>query len=308
MASKSLQPVSLERGLGLVSATSIVAGAVIGSGIFLVASDIAQVLSSPVWIVAVWVAAGVISMMGGLILAELGAAFPGSGGPYLYLSQAFHPLAGFLNGWSISLIVQPGSIAAVAVAFAEFSASLLPIGAGHTKVVASITVVILTAINLWGLQAGAEVNNVLTALKVLSILGIGVFGCLAPAVHPGAFQDLTGATASGFGVALIAAFWAYDGWNNITYIAGEVSRPQRNIPLSLIIGIGMVVLLYGLTNVAYLRFLTPAQIAVSPLPAADAARMLGGEWAVRAILIAVILSTLGCWPIPEFLTHPIRTS
>jgi len=284
----------LVRGLGLGSATAIVAGAVIGSGVFLVAAEITRALPSPFLALVVWAVAGVLSMMGGLMVAELGAAFPGEGGPYLYFREAFSPLMGFLNGWTIALIIEPGSIGGCAIGVAHFSTyffSLSPLG---IKLVASSIVLGFTLINLIGLKAGAEVMDILTVLKILALIGIVVAGMILPAQVAAPFHSFSGGTVSSFGVALIAAFWAYDGWLNVSYIAGEIKNPQRNVPLALLIGIGTATLLYLATNWVYYRFLPIEMIAQSVFPAGAAAKAMGGEWAVRIMHIAVILSTLGC--------------
>ncbi|MBI4863199.1 MAG: amino acid permease [Candidatus Riflebacteria bacterium] len=284
----------LVRGLGLRSATAVVAGSVIGSGVFLVAADISNAVPSPGAAVLVWVVGGFISLVGGLAFAELGAMLPGSGGPYIYLREAFNQLLGFLYGWTTVLIVQPGSIAAVAIGFAQFAGYLLPLSPFYIKWLASTTIVAFTVINLLGLKKGAGVLDLLTVLKVLALVGIGAAGLWLPARHPVALVDWAGSTLPGFGVALIAAFWAYDGWNNISYVAGEVENPQRNVPLSLLSGIALVGLLYVMANLAYYRFVPVAAIAASRFPAADAARAMAGGWAVNVVIVSVLLSTLGC--------------
>jgi APA family basic amino acid/polyamine antiporter len=288
---------SLRRELNLSSATALVISSAMGSAVFLVAADIAKVLPSNPGALAVWLVAAFGSLLGGLVFAELGALFPGTGGPYVYLSEAIHPLAGFLNGWSIALIVQPASIAAVAFSFAQFSAYLIPMPGNTMKAVACVTVIASTAVNLWGLRASAGVVNFLTLLKVLAAVGIAVAGLCLPSPVSSPWSSGANPASwgfSSFGIALIAAFWAFDGWNDVCFVAGEIDNPQRNIPLSLGIGIGTVAALYLALNAAYFRFLTPAQIAASSFPAADAAHVFGGDWAVRFVILAVVFSTLGC--------------
>jgi APA family basic amino acid/polyamine antiporter len=291
-----MQESKLIRGLGLGSSVSVVAGSVIGSGIFLVATDITRQLPSPGWALSVWLVAGLLSLMGGLTFAELGAMFPGAGGQYIYLRKAFGPIFGFLYGWTLALVIQPGSIAAVAIGFAQYASAFLPMGPVGAKFTASVAIALFTLINALGVKRGAGVLNVLTSLKILALVALGAAGVFLP-VSAGAGLSATSATpvtASAYGIALIAAFWAYDGWNNLTFVAGEVANPKRNVPLALILGLALVASLYVLVNVGYFQMLSPQRIAESSFPAADAARVMGGEWAVRGILLAVILSTLGC--------------
>ncbi|OFZ78477.1 MAG: hypothetical protein A2583_10800, partial [Bdellovibrionales bacterium RIFOXYD1_FULL_53_11] len=171
------------------------------------------------------------------------------------------------------------------------------------KATAMAAIIALTGINLLGVRRGAGVQNILTSIKVLTLIAIAMAGFIVP-VQPGAglTQAFTGGSVfasnaggmTAFGVALIAAFWAFDGWNNVTFIAGEIKEPRRNVPLSLFIGLSTVAILYLLVNMAYYRMLPAAAVAGSSFPAADAVRIMGGEWWVRAIIIAVVISTLGC--------------
>lgn len=295
---------TLLRGLGLWSAFSVVAGSTIGSGVFLVASDISRSLPSPFLALSVWVVAAVISLLGGFTFAELGGMYPGAGGQYVYLRRAFGPLCGFLYGWTLFLVIQTGSIAAVSVTFAQFASGIIPLNATALKSVASGVILVLTLINLFGLKKGAEVLGVLTALKLVALVTIAAIG-LFVAARPGAgiFQSVTvdgtlgawGAlTPAHYGVALIAAFWAFDGWNNLSFVAGEVINPRRNIPLATVMGILAVAALYIGVNHAFYRVLPVPTIAASSFAAAEFAKTLGGGLAVKLISIAVALSALGC--------------
>lgn len=234
--------------------------------------------------------------MGGITFAELGAMFPGAGGQYIYLREAFGGLFGFLYGWTLALVIQPGSIAAVAIGFATYTSAFLPMGPLGAKFTASLAIAAFTLINVLGVKRGAGVLNFLTSLKILALVVLGFAGVFLP-LQPGAglhSAASSGLSASAYGIALIAAFWAYDGWNNLTFVAGEVANPKRNIPLALILGLALVTTLYLIVNVGYFQMLPSSVIANSKFPAADAARVMGGDWAVRGILVTVILSTLGC--------------
>ncbi len=255
-------------------------------------------MPSPFLGLMAWLAAGLVSLLGAFTFAELGAMFPGSGGQYLFLKESFGSLTGFLYGWTLALVIQPGSIAAVSIAFSQYLSAWIPMDPFGVKVVAASIVVFFTMINLLGVRRGAEVLNLLTSLKVLALIGLGLAGLFMP-MHGTPLTGEVGSAASGFtasafGVALIAAFWAFDGWNNVTFVAGEIRHPKRNIPLSLVIGILAVSSLYLLANYAYYRVLPLGTIAGSSFPAADAARVMGGDWAVKAVILAVLLSTLGC--------------
>jgi APA family basic amino acid/polyamine antiporter len=284
----------LVRGLGAGSALAVVVGAVIGSGVFLVAADIRASVSSPIWGVAVWIAAGLLSLIGGLTFAELGGRFPGTGGQYVYLREAFGPRIAFLFGWTVFLVIQAGSIAAVAVAFAGVLGQLVPLSAAGRTVVASSVIGASTLVHLLGVTRGGLVLDVLSALKVLALVGLGIAGL---ALSGRSIHELSATptpAAASFGVALIAALWAYDGWNNVGYLAGEVRNPRRNVPLAMVGGIAIVGVLYVLLNLAIQLALSPDELARSAHPAIDAATRLAGSRAGTAILFCILLSTVGC--------------
>jgi basic amino acid/polyamine antiporter, APA family len=284
----------LVRGLGAGSAFGVVVGAVIGSGVFLVAADIGASVSSPIWGVAVWIAAGLLSLVGALTFAELGGRFPGAGGQYVYLREAFGPRIAFLFGWTVFLVIQAGSIAAVAAAFARVLGELVPLSAAGKLVVASLVIGASTGVHLLGARRGGLVLDVLSVLKVLALVGLGVAGLV---LAERSLPDLSASpvpAAAPFGVALIAAFWSYDGWNNVGYLAGEVHNPRRNVPLAMIGGIAIVTVLYVLVNLAIHLALSPEEVARSTNPASDAATRLAGSGAGVAILCCILLSTAGC--------------
>lgn len=282
----------LLRGLGFFSAFCMVAGPCIGSGVFLVASDISRSLPSPLLALSVWAAAGVLSLLGGLVFAELGSMFPGAGGQYVYLREAFGPLPAFLYGWCLVLVIQPGSIAAVAAAFAQSASAWIPLSPLGAKALAAAAVILLTGVNLLGVKKGAGLLDALTALKILALAALAAAAFLLPAKE--SFGQMAAFRPTDYGVALIAAFWAFDGWNNLTFVAGEVREPQRTIPLAMIAGILAVMALYLGANAAYYRALPVSAIAASSFPAAEAARALGGAAFAGAIIAAVMSSTLSC--------------
>lgn len=287
-----MEKTTLSRSLGLSSAVSLVAGSVIGSGVFLVASDILRAVPSPVPGLSVWLIAGVLSLLGGLTFAELGAMFQGSGGQYLYLREAFGPLPAFLYGWTLFWVIQAGSIAAVAIAFAKYFSAFVPMGPTGVKLTGSAVIVLLSLLNMRGVEKGAALLDSVTGFKAVALVAIAAAGIFLPQQAP-----LSGAwtfSAPAYGVALIAAFWAYDGWNNVTFVAGEIRNPQRNVPLALAIGLAGVTILYLGANLAYSRMLPVEAISASSFVAADAAQVMGGAGWARAMSALVLISTFGC--------------
>lgn len=285
---------SLVRGLGLVAAISIIVGNVIGTGVFLKARVMTCNVGSPTWVIIAWIAAGVLSLAGALTYAELSAMKPQAGGEYVFLRDAYGRVWSFLYGWMQIFISKTGSQAAVAVAFAIFLNDLLGgklkqtlfqtnvIGYGYEltslQLVAVMMIVIITTINCASVSIGGQIATFLTVVKIglVLLVGIGAF-LLADGnfAHFGMLNDggtcenvssamygVAGASfASGFGAAMFGALWGYDGWNNLTLIAGEVKNPQRNIPIALIGGTILIILLYVFINIAYFYVLDPTQIA-----------------------------------------------
>ncbi|MCC7442832.1 MAG: amino acid permease [Bdellovibrionales bacterium] len=300
----------LIRGLGLWDATALVAGTVIGTGIFLKTTAMAQVAGSPGWVLAAWVAAGALSVAGALVYAEAGARHPEAGGEYVYLRKAYGDLPAFLCGWTRFWIGSPGSIAAYAVAVAAFSRDGgFPIDSfpGGGTGFALVLVTVLSAMNCMAVAVSGRVATVITALKAFLIFAItfGIFlasdtGSLeyvgaAQAVSPG-FPGW-----SAFGVATLAALWAFDGWNGMPMMAGEIREPKRNVPLGLMIGVGSVLLLYLLANLAYFYALPFETILTAnssdhpeaPSVGALAAATFLGPAGQGVLSLAFILSALG---------------
>lgn len=301
------------RKLSLLDATSIVIGIVIGSGIFLVPSNIAAAVGTPSSLLVVWGLAGMLSLFGALSYAELGAVFPQAGGQYAYLREAYGAPSAFLFGWSLFWVAQSGSIAAVAVGFATYLAHFLPLGGAAlalqwpfsltvswVQVAAALLIALLTLFNYLGLQYGAFIQNLFTALKTIACLSIVVI-CLAGGSRPvtamisgGVAPANAWSYAAAFGVAMVAALWAFDGWNNVTFVAAETERPERNVPRALILGTAVIIALYVLMNLAYMRVLDIGQIASSERVAADAVAQVLGASGSSIIALFIIVSTFGC--------------
>ena len=346
----------LVKGLGLLDSTMIVVGSMIGSGIFIVSADIARQVQSPGLLLLVWLMTGLMTMIGALSYGELAAAMPQAGGQYVYLRESLGPLWGFLYGWSMLLIIQTATIAAVAIAFAKFTGVLFPwfsssawiwkmgmlgpyklwfgelgpynLGLNTQNLLAILSIVFLTWVNTRGLRVGARVQNVFTFAKTGALVGLIVLGFLfATAAARGAnFTDFwrhaglselhsytVGSetvwigTLTLIGVAMVGSLFASDAWNNVTFTAGEVKNPSRNLPLSLALGAGIVTLIYVLANVAYLNVLPLAgdpagatalgrgiQFAAEDRVGTAAAEVIFGASGAFIMAIAIMVSTFGC--------------
>ncbi len=294
----------LERRLSLGDSIAIVVGIVIGGGIFLVPNLVARSVPSMPAIMGVWVLAGVVSLLGALGCAELGAAFPATGGQYVFLREAYGPLVAFLCGWSLFTVARSAQVAWMSVVFSMYVSYIVPLGPRQSKLLSLVVLAVFTWVNYRGVRFGARVQNSFTVAKVVGILII-IASALVLGPH---FSRLTAPAVSGislsnFGVALIACLLAYDGWVQLTFVAGEIRDPQRNILRALTAGALSVMVIYLLANVAYLHVLTIPEIAASQHVGADAAgRVLGaaGGTIVSLIILISILGTLnGC-----FLTTP----
>ncbi|MEO8025372.1 MAG: amino acid permease [Bryobacteraceae bacterium] len=294
----------LPRELGLLDSLAIVVGIVIGGGIFLVPNLVARELTSIPSILAVWVFAGVVSFFGALACAELGTAFPATGGQYVFLRETYGPLAGFLCGWANFTVARTAQVSWLAFAFALYISYLTPLNAFTSKALGVGVIALFTWINYRGVAMGAAVQKIFTFAKVaglLLIIGSAFFwsGGTAPAA-PGPSAPLT---ISHFGVALIAGLLAYDGWVQLSFVAGEIKNPKRNVLLALAFGSVIVMAIYLLANVAYLRVLPIPAIAASEHVGATVAEHTLGPWGgtlVSVIILMSIVGTLnGC-----FLTSP----
>jgi len=300
----------LKRDLGVWSAASIVVGTVIGSGIFLVPNAMIKSTGSPLMVYAVWIAGGLLSLFGALSYAELAAALPQAGGEYVYLKEAYGPLWGFLYGWTQMWVAKSGSIATLATGFfiylANFRPELegvwtivpLPLGENgapleirYGQLLAIVVIALLAALNYVGVKVGGNVQVVVTLIKIALIGAIIVVGLGSSAGTAANFRTSIPAAGgiAGFFAALVAALWAYDGWNNVGMVASEVKHPQRNLPLALIAGTLAVIAIYLAANVAYFYVLSAAEVAATPRVAgAMMGRILGSRGAGAVSLAAMI--------------------
>jgi APA family basic amino acid/polyamine antiporter len=285
---------ALPRHLGLVAATSLLVGGVVGSGIFAVPADMLRAAPSVPVCLAIWLAAGAISFLGSLTFAELGSMLPEAGGEYVYLRESYGPFIAFLYGWVLLAVIQSGSISAVAVTFGEYATRL----AGGTPAGWGIACVLVTGlVNLRTTTLAIGLQTLVTGTKVLALLAIGMLATMAAA--PGSASHLTAAlpgksiTLAGLGSAVMAALWAYDGWNAVSLVAGEVREPEKNLPRALVGGLSLVVLLYVLVFAAYVVTLTPAGVLASRDLAAEVADRVLGPWGARAMAALIALSTFG---------------
>lgn len=298
----------LVRALGLWDCALYVAGSMIGSGIFLSAGIVIRKAAFPAWIVVVWILGAVHSAAAGLTYAELGVRRPEAGGPYVYLSETFGAVWGFLYMWSLVFVVMPGTVAALSTAFAEFLGSFFPalgtaapafsalgLPVSQGQLVAIAAAFAFTAWNILGIKEGGRLNGVLTVVKIGSVIALVAFGLTAAkAVRPSfAFPPMTAPLAVSIGGALAGVLWAYDGWINLSALGGEVKNPKRSIPGGLILGVLAVALLYLGANAVYLGAAPAATLGASPRAAETAVKILFGEGAARWLSLAVIVSVLG---------------
>jgi APA family basic amino acid/polyamine antiporter len=290
--------VSFKRALGPFDATMVVIGGIIGAGIFITPHIVAAQLDTPGLVLGAWVAGGLIALAGAFSYAELGAIFPKAGGQYVYLRDGLHPLAGFLYGWALLLVIESGAIAAVAITFATYALRVVR-GPEAAQVPLAIgSLVILSVVNYVGVKPGSRVLNVLVVLKVAALAVLVGAGFLA-AAHPGWFADFrrtsatAPATAVAFGAALVPILFSYGGWQSANYVGEEIENPKRNLPLALIAGTVAVVIIYVAVNVVYLRALGLEGLAQSAAPAADAARRMFGPAGDLFVSGAIAISTFG---------------
>ena len=301
----------LARDLGVSHAAAVVVGTIIGSGIFLVPAEMMQAVGSAKLVYLAWLVGGMLSFFGALTYAELGAMKPQAGGEYVYVRDAYGPLAGFLYAWTWFAIAKPASVATVAIGlvrilgtfsiFAFFPDKVfsIPFTITWGQLVAIAAAILISLLNYIGIKKAGEFQLVFTVLKVAIILGI-VFVCFSGAGNAsgrgwsnftGTFTGAKGGIA-GFMAALVAALWAYDGWNDLNMVAGEVKHPERNIPIALISGVGTVGVLYILVN-AGVQYVLPANvIAASPRPASDAVALIMGHWGASIVSAGMAVSML----------------
>jgi basic amino acid/polyamine antiporter, APA family len=285
---------ALTRSIGLPHATAMVVGTIVGASIFVQPSEVSRAVPSFGGMLLVWVAAGALTWFGASICAELSSAFPQTGGVYVFLREMFSPAAGFLWGWAMFWSMHSGIIAAIAVIFARYLAGVLPIGGAAIPGVAVGAIVLLSAVNYFGVRPGSAVQTGLTLTKVvaIAILLAVLFG--AGASHlPVAGAGVAATDARGFLRALVAGLFAFGGWHMVTYAAEETRDPRRTIPRALMIGVAVVVLVYLGLNAAYLLVLPIDRVLASARIAADAASEVAGPRAAAAISVLVMISALG---------------
>ncbi|MES2403354.1 MAG: amino acid permease [Pseudomonadota bacterium] len=285
----------LPRKLGLATGMAVVVGVIIGSGIFRVPSGIAADTGNLTGIALVWVLGGIVALFGALSIAELAAMYPAAGGPYVYLRESYgRPLA-FLFGWMF-LLTQPISWAAQALMFSEYLGFFVPIPGQIQHAIAAVLIIVVAAANYRSVKLGAYIQNLSTAAKVVAIVGLSAtIFFLAPGGehNPLNAESMGVAKWSGVGIGLIAALWAYDGWENLTTLSGEVRNPGRNLPMALIGGVVLVMVVYLLINVAYLRALPLPQLVASKSVATDAATVVLGRAGASLVGALVMLSVFG---------------
>ncbi len=321
--------------LGLFDATMIVAGSMIGSGIFIVSADITRNVGSAGWLIAVWLITGFMTLTAALSYGELSAMFPKAGGQYVYLKEAFNPLAGFLYGWSFFAVIQTATIAAVGVAFSKFAAYIFPplseknilldlgfVTISAAQLVSIVLIVLLTYINTKGIQGGKLIQRVFTSAKLLALFGLIIFGFILAKqsfwsenwqtgmnatqlekdasgafIAGGSWLSIAGAALVGaIAASMSGSIFSSDAWNNVTFIAGEIKNPKKNIGLSLFLGTLIVTVIYVCANLMYLNVLQLKGIASAENDrvAVTAAKAIFGNAGTYVIAILIMVSTFGC--------------
>jgi amino acid transporter len=278
------------------SAAAVLVGSTIGSGIFRVPSTVAADVGAVGAMMLLWVLGALVALFGALTIAELAALFPRTGGIYVFLREAYGPLPAFLFGWTELLVIRPSALGAIAMLFAEYVQEFLPLTDLHVRMVAAGAIVLLAAANIRSVSWGAAVQNASTAAKVLALVGVALLAFVLGDGSTGALAsapEFTPLSWGGFGVALIAVMWAYDGWADLTFMAGEVRDPGRTLPRALLGGTAAIVVIYLIVNAAYLYVLPADEMAGSVLVAADAARRILGDAGASLIAAMVMLSAFG---------------
>ncbi len=292
------EPPQLIRALGIRETSAIVVGIMIGTAIFLVPSDVIRMVGSPRAALAVWLVTGVLSLFGALSFAELAGMMPQAGGQYVYLRESYGPLVSFLCGWQFFLASQTGGISVLAVGFAVYVNEFVPLSTWEQRGAAVAAIVLFTAINYVGVREGGYVQSLLTGIKVAAIVGLVLLGFAlahgswATSLAEPATARPAGSFLGAFGAAMVGPLWAYEGWNACTFASGEVKRPERTVPLALILGTSAVIALYIGLNFLYYRVLSMPEIAASPRVGADAAVRLVGHFGSQLVSLVIIISTL----------------
>jgi APA family basic amino acid/polyamine antiporter len=323
------KPGEFKRELGLLDGTMLVVGSMIGSGIFIVSADIARQVGSAGWLILIWLISGLITMIAAVSYGELSAMFPNAGGQYVYLKEAYNKLIAFLYGWSFFAVIQTGTIAAVGVGFSKFAAYLYPplsdenvlyeLGAfklNAAQIVSIITIVLLTYINSRGVKNSKIMQTVLTIIKILSLFGLIIFGFILAAkadiwntnwtnawssrafdTESGSWMPIGGtALLTGISAAMVGSLFSSDAWVGVTFIAGEIKNPKRNVGLSLFLGTFIVTIIYLLANLMYLAVIPFQEIATakSDRVAVVASQYTFGDMGTIIIALMIMISTFAC--------------
>jgi len=300
------EPAQLLRRVGLFDATMIVMGGIVGAGIFINPYVVARQVHTPVLILGVWVAGGVVAMLGAFIYAELAARMPNVGGQYAYLRDAFHPLAGFLYGWVLLLVIQTGGMAAVTITFARYFLELTGWPFSE-KLVAVATITALTVVNCLGVKAGSRVQSVLMLLKIGAIAALVLAGLFLvrapfPVTHPVLDRPVSVDLVTALGAAMVPVLFAFGGWQTANFIATEIKDSRRNLSRALVLGVAGVIVLYFGVNYVCVRALGADGLAASTVPASAVMRLTLGSAGARLIALGIAVSTLG------FLSQSVLTA
>ena len=294
---------SLARRLGPFDATMIVMGGIIGSGIFMNPSKVAAEVNTAPLILGAWAAGGLVALAGAFVYAELAAHRPQVGGQYAYLREAFHPVVAFVYGWALLLVIQTGGMAAVAITFARYFKEVSGVTA-REWLVAVVALALVTAVNCLGVRTGSGLQNVLMILKILAIAALVACGLFVSGQGEAASPELPAAhnTLTAFGAAMVPVLFAYGGWQTVSFIAGEVREPQKNLPRGLLFGVMGVTALYLAVNYVCVHALGPAGLAATDKPASDVMRIIFEDKGARLIAMAISISALG------FLSQAVLTA
>lgn len=282
------------RKLGVFSGTMAVVGGIIGGGIFRTPATVAERLGSPGAVLLTWVIGGVVALIGAFVWGELGQRRPRAGGGYVYLRETFGPLPAFLYAWTLVLVIATGAIAAVAVTFADYTVALFGVDHRYSVPAAVAAIVLLSGINYVGVRPAAITQNIFTVLKLAAIallVGVGIF--FAAPSPPSHLAAPSPPYFAAFGAALVPVLFTYGGWQQTNFIAEEIIDPERNLPRALLLGVVVVVTVYLLTNLAYLRVLGHAGLAASTAPAADVMQRALGPTGGKLIAAGIAVSTFG---------------
>jgi len=324
---KESQPSQMKHELGLLDGTMLVAGSMIGSGIFIVSADITRNVGSTGWLIFVWLITGFMTLTAALSYGELSGMFPKAGGQYVYLKEAYNKLIGFLYGWSFFAVIQTGTIAAVGVAFSKFTAYIIPavsednilfnlgfVKISAAQIVSIVVIVFLTFINTRGVKSGKIIQTIFTLTKLLSLFGLIVFGLISlnsgtwhmnwsnawnlrQLKMDGSFAEYTTAAAFGaIAASMVGSIFSSDSWNSVTFIAGEMKNPKRDVALSLFFGTLIVTLIYVSANVMYTAVLPLHDIATAEKDrvAVAASHVIFGNGGTFVIAVMIMISTFGC--------------